>query len=204
MSNTPEPHQRFGRRALIAGATIVGVTIGAAGLAGAAQSAMHLNEPEVRAYIQSVIESNDLTDDNGTDTSTEISTEDTTDDSGVDTSDDVNDDNGTDDSTDTTIDDNGDDNGDDDNNNSTSTSVEGQVALPDPFTETYTSAGGTVTVTWDGSAFTLDDYQAADGYTAEVKDQRADRIRVDFKGPGNHRTEVRISDDTNTVRVRID
>ena len=43
------------------------------------------------------------------------------------------------------------------------------------------------------------------GFDVEIKDQRWDRIRVEFKGSGDDaRIEVRISDDDNSVRVKID
>ncbi len=77
--------------------------------------------------------------------------------------------------------------------------------LPAPFTKTYTSAGGSITVTWNGSSFSLDSINAAAGFDVEIKDQRWDRIRVEFdNGDDDSRIEVRISDDDNSVRVRID
>lgn len=77
--------------------------------------------------------------------------------------------------------------------------------LPAPFTRTYSSAGGSITVSWSGSAFTLVSVAAADGFTAEVEDARWDRIRVDFDGnDGDARIEVRISDDDGSLRVKID
>ena len=100
-------------------------------------------------------------------------------------------DDSTDDSTDNTTDD------------STSNSNPG-APLPAPFSQTYNSNGGSITVTWTGTAFVLDSVSAADGYTAEIEDQRWDRIRVDFEGDNDSRIEVRISDDDNSVRVRID
>lgn len=77
--------------------------------------------------------------------------------------------------------------------------------LPAPFTKTYDSAGGSITVTWTGTAFTLDSINAVAGFDVEIKDQRWDRIRVEFdNGDDDSRIEVRISDDDNSVRVRID
>ncbi|MEQ1699416.1 MAG: hypothetical protein ABMA25_04860 [Ilumatobacteraceae bacterium] len=77
--------------------------------------------------------------------------------------------------------------------------------LPAPFTKTYDSAGGSITVTWSGTAFTLDSVNAAAGFDVEIKDQRWDRIRVEFdNGDDDSRIEVRISDDDTSVRVRID
>ena len=147
MSNTTEPRQRFGRRALIAGATIVGVTIGAAGLAGAAQSAMHLNEPEVRAHIQSVIESNDLTDDNGTDTSVEA-TENSVDDNGG-----LVGGHGADDATENSVDDNGGLVGGHGADDATSTSVDdhgnGGHGADDATTTSVSAPAATVTTVDD-------------------------------------------------------
>lgn len=77
--------------------------------------------------------------------------------------------------------------------------------LPAPFTKTYVSDGGSITVTWTGTSFTLDSINAAAGFDVEIKDQRWDRIRVEFdNGDDDSRIEVRISDDDNSVRVRID
>lgn len=77
--------------------------------------------------------------------------------------------------------------------------------LPDPFTRTYSSAGGSITVSWSGSAFTLVSVTPADGFTAEIEDARWDRIRVDFEGNDDDaRIEVRISDDDGSLRVNID
>jgi hypothetical protein len=77
-------------------------------------------------------------------------------------------------------------------------------SLPAPFTETYDSAGGSITVTWSGTSFSLDSVRATAGYSEEIKDQRWDRIRVEFRGDDDSRIEVRLSDDDNTIRVRID
>ncbi|MEI7547344.1 MAG: hypothetical protein WCK21_04715, partial [Actinomycetota bacterium] len=42
------------------------------------------------------------------------------------------------------------------------------------------------------------------GYSPKIDDQRWDRVRVEFKGAGDSRIEVRLSDDTHTVQIRID
>lgn len=77
--------------------------------------------------------------------------------------------------------------------------------LPDPFTRTYSSAGGSITVSWSGSAFILVSVTSADGFTAEIEDARWDRVRVDFEGNDDDaRIEVRISDDDGSLRVNID
>ncbi|MGH9133365.1 MAG: hypothetical protein ACRDZZ_05465 [Ilumatobacteraceae bacterium] len=68
-------------------------------------------------------------------------------------------------------------------------------AEPQPFTETYTSAGGSITVRFDGAALNLEDVAAADGFDPEVEDERADRIRVRFRGDsGDVRIEIRLQD----------
>jgi hypothetical protein len=77
--------------------------------------------------------------------------------------------------------------------------------LPAPFTKTYDSTGGSITVTWNGTSFTLDSINATAGYDVEIKDQRWDRIRVEFdNGDDDSRIEVRLSDDDHSIRVRID
>lgn len=78
------------------------------------------------------------------------------------------------------------------------------IGGPAQFTKTYDSAGGSITVTWSGTAFSLDAVNAAAGHDVEIKDQRWDRIRVEFRGDTDSRIEVRLSDDDNTIRVRID
>ena len=182
--NTQAPRSRFGRTMIIT-ATAIGVTLGAAGLAGAAQSVLGGSDDLVSEI--SLPGTDDSVTDPTTGDTTGSSTDDTT---GASTDDSVTDDS-TDDSTDNTTDD------------STSNSNPG-APLPAPFSQTYNSNGGSITVTWTGTAFVLDSVSAADGYTAEIEDQRWDRIRVDFEGDNDSRIEVRISDDDNSVRVRID
>ena len=98
-----------------------------------------------------------------------------------------------DDATSTTIDDHGnDDRGDD-------ASV---GASPAPFTETYGSAGGSVTVSWSGTALGLVSVSPAGGYRADVEEAAWDRIRVDFDGADDSRIEVRLHD--GRIQVRVD
>lgn len=216
-----------GRRGLIIGAAAIGFAIGGYSLASAAQGAFFDDNPTPAAA--SVPGTDDtVVDDSAVDTTADTVTDDSTagtatDDSTADSIEGAGDDNGTDSGDDSTADsvedesgddngtdvgdDNGtdsDDEGDDDNgHHGSSTTV--AAALPDPFTETYDSAGGSITVSWDGAKFTIDAIDAADGFTAEIKDQRSDRVRVEFKGHGeDSRIEVRISDDDNSVRVTID
>lgn len=60
-----------------------------------------------------------------------------------------------------------------------------------PFTKTYQSSGGSITVDWNGSSLSLLSVQPASGYTAEIEDQTAARIRVRFRGTDDSRIEVR-------------
>ncbi len=65
---------------------------------------------------------------------------------------------------------------------------------PDPITQTYSSAGGSITLRWDGAALTLLDVTPAAGFGSEVEDERPDRIRVRFEGDGDFRIEIRVVD----------
>lgn len=66
------------------------------------------------------------------------------------------------------------------------------VPGPAPFDETYSSTGGSITVHWDGAALSLTAVTPADDFDPEVEDQRADRIRVRFRGDdGDVRIEIR-------------
>lgn len=81
---------------------------------------------------------------------------------------------------------------------SSSTSSTSSTAAPvgdAPFTQQYASTGGSITVRWDGSALTLVSVDPADGYTAEIEDQSATRVRVRFRGDdGDSRIEIRVRD----------
>ena len=80
----------------------------------------------------------------------------------------------------------------------TSTSAPG----PGRTTETYSSAGGSITVGWDGSTLSLEDVSAAVGFESDVEDERPDRIRVRFEDGegGDFRIEIRI-ENGEVVRV---
>src|SRR6056297_2253691 len=68
-------------------------------------------------------------------------------------------------------------------------------ALPEPFTTSYSSSGGSIGVTWSGTAFTLNSVTPAAGFRAEIEHQSWDRVRVDFEGADDDaRIEVRIND----------
>jgi hypothetical protein len=61
-----------------------------------------------------------------------------------------------------------------------------------PFTKSYQSAGGSITVDWNGTSLSLLAVQPADGYTAEIEDQASARIRVRFRSDGgDSRIEIR-------------
>ncbi len=84
---------------------------------------------------------------------------------------------------------------------SSSTSVPAPAA-PAPFTKTYQSAGGSITVTWNGAALSLDAVSPSAGFEAEIDDQASDRVRVEFdNGDADWRIEVRFDD--GAIRERI-
>jgi hypothetical protein len=77
------------------------------------------------------------------------------------------------------------------------------AALPAPFATSYASAGGSISISWSGTAFTLDGVTPAPGFRAEIEHQSWDRVRVDFEGEDRDaRIEVRIDD--GQLRVGID
>lgn len=71
-----------------------------------------------------------------------------------------------------------------------------------PFTDTYQSVGGSITVTWSGSAFTLQAVSPAPGFVADVEDSSAARVRVRFEGADDDsRIEVRVADGRLSVDI---
>ena len=83
---------------------------------------------------------------------------------------------------------------------SSSTSI--PVSSVAPFTESYDSAGGSITVAWDGSSFSLLAVTPASGFEAEIEDQRATRIRVRFRSDDDDsRIEVRVENGLLTVDI---
>ncbi len=86
---------------------------------------------------------------------------------------------------------------------SSSSSTSSTIAAqgPAPFTKTYDSSGGSITVSWNGSSLSLDSVNPAAGYTAEIEDNAATRIRVRFRGPGDSRIEVRFENGQVTSRI---
>ncbi len=63
-----------------------------------------------------------------------------------------------------------------------------------PFTRTYQSVGGSITVDWNGSALGLLDVSAAAGFEPEIEDNEPLRIRVRFRG----------DDDDSRIEIRVD
>lgn len=64
-----------------------------------------------------------------------------------------------------------------------------------PFTRRYDSAGGSITVDWDGVALTLVSVAPSGGYETEIEDQSASRVRVRFRGEDDDsRIEIRADD----------
>ena len=84
---------------------------------------------------------------------------------------------------------------------SSSTSSTVATQGPAPFTETYDSSGGSITVSWNGSALSLDAVNPAAGHTAEIEDNTATRIRVRFRGPAESRIEMRFENGQVTERI---
>ena len=72
---------------------------------------------------------------------------------------------------------------------------------PAPFTKTYSSAGGSITVSWSGTALSLDAVNPAAGETSEIEDNSATRIRVRFRGTEDARIEVRYENGQVTERI---
>ena len=187
---------RIGRRSVIIGAAALGFSIGGYTLASAAQSAFFDDNPSQSDLAE--VAATDVTTGDTESTIVDDSTLTTIDDS---TSSTIDDNGGDDNGSSTSVDDSGNDSDDDDD--STSTTAGSSNPLPAPFTETYNVAGGSITVTWDGAKFHLDAVNAAEGHTPEVE-TRNDRIKVRFRGDDDSRIEVRISDDDNSLRVKLD
>ncbi|HSH11714.1 MAG TPA: hypothetical protein VLA10_08000, partial [Ilumatobacter sp.] len=73
--------------------------------------------------------------------------------------------------------------------NSTSTTAAGQPPIQ-PFTKVYPSTGGSITVSWNGSALSLVAVAPAEGFQSEIEDNQSLRIRVRFRGTdGDSRIE---------------
>jgi len=78
-----------------------------------------------------------------------------------------------------------------------STTSSSEVDAPQiaPFTKTYSSLGGSITVSWNGSSFSLLAVAPAVGFEQEIEDNEPLRIRVRFRSDdAGSRIEVRVSD----------
>jgi hypothetical protein len=82
---------------------------------------------------------------------------------------------------------------------STSSTIASQG--PAAFTKTYNSSGGSITVSWNGSALSLDAVNPAAGHDAEIEDNAATRVRVRFRGPAESRIEIRFENGQVTERI---
>ena len=198
--------RRFlGNRTAVAAAGAVGFMLGAGGLvaaqAGADDAAPVTTQVDTTdVTVTSVDDSTPTSVDDSTPTSVDDSTPTSIDDSTPTSVDDGDDD----DNTSTSIDD---DDGDDDDDE-TSTSV--PAALPAAFTETYQSNGGSISVSWSGTTFSIDSISPAGDYEAEIEDNSWDKVRVDFdfvggnSGSGHNDTRIEVRLHDGSIRVRID
>lgn len=78
---------------------------------------------------------------------------------------------------------------------SSTTSVPAAPPAPSvdaPFTRTYDSLGGSITVRWDGSVLDLVSVSPLEGFVSEIEDESATRVRVRFRGDDDSRIEVRV------------
>ena len=90
----------------------------------------------------------------------------------------------------------------DDTSTSSSVSSTTDAPGPAPFTETYESPGGSITVDWDGTRLSLLSVAPAPGFSSEIKDDNPDRVRVEFDdGATDWRIDVRFTGDDVTVEV---
>ena len=74
-----------------------------------------------------------------------------------------------------------------------STTSQPDVPPLQPFTKTYDSAYGSITVNWNGSALSLLTVSPIAGATAEIQDQETLKIRVLFVGGDESRIEIRVN-----------
>jgi len=86
--------------------------------------------------------------------------------------------------------------------NTASSSSVPTTPLPAPFTKSYTSAGGSITVTWSGAGFSLDAVSPAPGFQAEIDDQDWDRVRVEFDN-GDSDWRIEIGFDDGAIREQV-
>jgi hypothetical protein len=214
---------RIGHRALIVVAGAAGFALGAAGFVAASHDSGELEHAASSSASSSSTSVSTTVEEAEDDTSTSVATTVEDDDDNTSTSvantvdatsTSVDDDDDTSTSVATTIDDDGDDNTstsvattiDDDDDTSTSSSTTNAPAGPAPFTQSYSSTGGSITVTWNGASLSLDAINPAPGFAAEIEDAGGSRVRVDFESNGDSggddaRIEVRVEDGRLEVRV---
>lgn len=75
-----------------------------------------------------------------------------------------------------------------------------------PGSDTYRIPGvATIAIAWADGRLTLVSYTVTSGWTAEIEDQRSDRIRIDFQSEdGDARFEARLDGDGVQVEARKD
>lgn len=78
-------------------------------------------------------------------------------------------------------------------NGAPSTTSQPDVPPLQPFTKTYDSVYGSITVSWNGSALSLLTVSPSAGATAEIQDQETLKIRVLFVGGDESRIEIRVN-----------
>jgi hypothetical protein len=76
---------------------------------------------------------------------------------------------------------------------STGSTTEPDAPTLEPFTKTYESTFGSITVSWNGTALSLVSVSPTAGAVAEIEDQEPLRIRVRFVGADDSRIEVRVA-----------
>ena len=78
-----------------------------------------------------------------------------------------------------------------------------QVPPIAPFSKTYTTNGGSVTVTFDGSTLSLSGVTPAPGFVIERQEARGDRVRVRFESDDN-RSEIEVGFHDGELREEVE
>jgi hypothetical protein len=78
-----------------------------------------------------------------------------------------------------------------------------QVPPIAPFSKTYTTNGGSVTVTFDGSSLSLSGVTPAPGFVIERQEARGDRVRVRFESDDN-RSEIEVGFHDGELREEVE
>jgi len=85
---------------------------------------------------------------------------------------------------------------------SSASTSEPSLPPPAPFTKTYNSSGGSITVNWNGSALSLVSISPATGFESEIEDNTAVRVRVRFRSDSSDsRIEVRFKNNQVTETI---